>query len=62
MGFLLKLFWFVNFIWDPCHDGSNGGCDQICNNNGGTAVCTCMTGYDLKSDGKTCHGTNLNFC
>ena len=56
------MFWFVNFIWDPCHDGSNGGCDQICNNNGGTAVCTCMNGYDLKSDGKTCQGTNLNFC
>ena len=36
------------------HD--NGGCDQVCRGVGGRPVCTCLSGYDLLKDGRTCSG------
>ena len=37
-------------------DGSNGGCDQICNNENGTFSCDCNAGYTLNINGSTCDG------
>ena len=39
-----------------CLDGSNGGCDQVCNNENGTFSCACNDGYMLNDDGLTCDG------
>merc|ERR1712165_674707 len=38
---------------DPCDIG-NGGCGQICQKNGDSAVCACEDGFKLGSDGKSC--------
>ena len=36
---------------------TNGGCDQVCLDDGNHVVCDCIDGYDLGSGGKTCIGT-----
>ena len=41
-------------IDDKDHTNSNGGCAQICNKNGENVVCSCMNGYQLGDDGKSC--------
>ena len=35
---------------------NNGGCEQICTNTVGSYYCSCMTGYLLRVDGRTCNG------
>ena len=35
------------------------GCEHNCNNNIGSFVCSCNTGYTLTSDGKNCNGELL---
>ena len=35
------------------------GCEHNCNNNVGSFVCSCNTGYILTSDGKNCDGELL---
>lgn len=37
----------------------NGGCAQICNNNGGSFQCDCENGYELTNDSYTCIGMQL---
>ena len=32
------------------------GCQYICNNNAGSFVCSCNTGYALASDDRDCFG------
>ena len=32
------------------------GCDQICTNDVGSFNCSCMNGYVLNADGRTCDG------
>ena len=41
---------------EPClkSDPENGGCDQICTDDGYEAVCECQPGYKLLDDKKTC--------
>ena len=43
---------------DECEEGVSG-CDQICTNNNGSYVCSCMDGYDLDMDNQTCNGQCL---
>ena len=38
---------------DECKSETNGGCDQICINKPGTALCQCRSGYTLTEDGKS---------
>ena len=35
---------------------NNGGCSQTCNGTIGRFFCTCMAGYTLGADNKTCNG------
>lgn len=35
---------------------NNGGCSDICTNTFGNFTCSCMTGYALTDDGRTCTG------
>ena len=34
-------------------------CDQICTNTQGSFLCSCVSGYQLASDGKTCLGKSV---
>ncbi len=43
---------------DEC--GGDHGCQQACNNTGGSFHCACFPGYILNEDGVTCRGTKLN--
>ena len=36
---------------------SRGGCDQLCNNFPGSYNCSCLQGYILQSNKKSCQGT-----
>ena len=40
---------------DECLSPDNG-CEQICNNTVGSYVCSCMNGFTLNADGRTCDG------
>ena len=40
---------------DECTRGTSG-CDHNCTNTDGSYYCTCMDGYELKSDNHTCIG------
>ena len=35
-------------------DTANGGCDQICMDTPSSFTCSCMTGFTLTNDGRTC--------
>ena len=35
-------------------------CMQRCVNTEGSFICTCFEGFQLESDGRTCHGEQLN--
>ena len=54
--------WFA--VTNPCVV-SNGGCQMICRHSPPRShACSCLEGYKLKSDGRSCSGTNnskLNF-
>ena len=43
---------------DECEEGTSG-CYQICTNNNGSYVCSCIDGYDLDMDSRTCNGQYL---
>ena len=38
---------------------NNGGCLQTCTNTSGSFVCSCMAGYTLDSDSRSCNGKQL---
>ena len=40
---------------DECIEGT-AGCSQKCNNTVGSYICSCMEGYELTFDGRTCIG------
>jgi len=40
---------------DECVDGISG-CSQVCSNTDGSFECSCMEGYSLGSDEKSCEG------
>ena len=35
----------------------NGGCAHNCSNTDGSFVCSCVSGYELGTDGMACNGT-----
>ena len=41
---------------DECATG-NHNCQQQCHNTVGSYTCSCNSGFDLNSDGRTCTGT-----
>lgn len=41
---------------------SRGGCSQLCINFPGGYNCSCLQGYTLKSDKKSCQGSHLYTC
>ena len=43
---------------NECNSG-NGGCEQVCNNGPGSHNCSCVSGYELDSDGFNCSGIYL---
>ena len=53
------VFIFCDIIFhsdiDECEQGT-AGCDHNCTNNVGSFFCTCMDGYELDSDNRTCAG------
>ena len=51
--------YFVNFLAldiDECLTPSTNPCNQICTNTDGSFECSCMSGFQLESDGFTCEG------
>ena len=38
---------------------SNGGCDHLCTNHRGNYSCSCLEGYTLVHDNRTCEGNYL---
>ena len=44
---------------DECAENTDG-CAQICTNTVGSFRCSCHTGYELDSDGRTCQGKRLH--
>ena len=43
---------------DECMLGISG-CEQNCENMDGSYKCTCLTGYRLAPDGKSCYGKQI---
>ena len=41
---------------DECASDSSNPCNQICTNTDGSFECSCMSGFQLESDGFTCEG------
>ena len=46
---------------DECSEDSDG-CAQNCANTVGSYTCSCNTGYNLASDGRSCTGETLPCC
>jgi hypothetical protein len=40
---------------NECQTGTHN-CDQLCTNTHGSFTCSCMSGYTLQSDQRTCTG------
>ena len=53
----LSVVWKHLFFSDinECADGAHL-CDQVCTNTDGAYRCSCLQGYQLSLDGKTCDG------
>ena len=48
---------------DECISTRTNDCSQFCNNTFGSFQCSCWSGYELDSDGRTCNGIKLKvFC
>ena len=49
---------FISYMLDinECAT-NNGGCSQNCTNTFGSFVCSCMAGYTLGADSRSCNGT-----
>uniref|UniRef100_A0A1X7TQV9 Mucin-like protein n=1 Tax=Amphimedon queenslandica TaxID=400682 RepID=A0A1X7TQV9_AMPQE len=43
---------------DECNSTSTSNCSHFCNNTIGSYQCTCMSGYELHSDGRSCNEIN----
>ncbi|XP_019858254.1 PREDICTED: mucin-like protein [Amphimedon queenslandica] len=43
---------------DECNSTSTSNCSHFCNNTIGSYQCTCMPGYELHSDGRSCNEIN----
>lgn len=54
--YLVKYFFVLLSDINECRY-SRGGCDQLCNNFPGGYNCSCLQGYTLQSDKKSCQGT-----
>ena len=39
---------------------NNGGCDHICSNSTGSLQCSCRSGYQLASNGRSCSGMQIS--
>ena len=60
-GKLFNKFVFLQlhliFLVPPCENkknGTNGGCEHMCTNDGDEVKCSCREGYNLNKDRKTC--------
>lgn len=51
----MSLLIFSSIDIDECTE-STSGCDQICTNSAGSFKCSCISGYTLDSNNKTCTG------
>ena len=58
--FTLKFSVFVQFAADidECRTGKHL-CDQLCHNTFGSYSCSCIAGYKLDADDRTCDGKGL---
>ena len=52
-----SLFIIVHADIDECEKGL-AGCSYNCNNTMGGFFCTCMNGFTLQTDNRTCAGDN----
>ena len=52
---------FTIMIDDNECSRNNGGCNQTCDNNEGSYLCTCISGYSLDDDEHGCSGIVNNF-
>ena len=43
---------------DECLNKTLSGCAVVCENTAGGFNCTCLPGYELDDNKKTCHGKN----
>lgn len=50
-----KYFVLYNSDVNECHLNISG-CQQICNNTNGNYSCSCISGYNLNSNGLACDG------
>ena len=46
---------YMHIDIDECALGISG-CNQICNNNIGSYICSCYHGYQISSNSRTCTG------
>lgn len=59
VAFFMLFFFLVCVDIDEC-SVNNANCTQFCNNTLGSFQCTCMSGFELASDGFTCNGKTMN--
>ena len=50
------LLTFLHLDVDECSSNLTNACNQICTNIPGGLECSCMSGFELESDGFTCVG------
>ena len=49
----------LNVDIDECGEEGTSNCTQICNNEDGGYSCTCIDGYQIDSDNRTCKGISV---
>ena len=54
---MIQLSYLVHSDIDECSINGNL-CDQVCNNTKGSFECSCMSGFILVDDGRTCVEVN----
>lgn len=57
--YYFKRFQLLVFTFSDVNEcaSNNGNCDAICTNTVGSYRCSCMGGFMLNVDGRTCDGT-----